>query len=266
MLGLGSGLTFATASPAAAPPSEGPAQLAPAWLGVLLHKSPDGVAVTRVVRGSPAQAAGILAGDVVVRVGAVVPQAPPDVTRVVAGSPAGTRLSVQLLRHGSPVAVTATLTPRPSGVEVLRKDHVGFALPAFPKVQPIGSAPASLGALRGKVVLVDFWAMWCGPCRATMPRLGELRRRRGAEGLEVLGISPDDPVKVAPFVQRIKADYPQWHDEDSEAEASLGVGALPTMFLVDRRGIVRDVLVGVPDEAALDAKLEQLLAEPTPAK
>ena len=67
-------------------------------------------------------------------------------------------------------------------------------------------------------------------------------------------------------MKRIKVDYPQWRDADSQLQAKLGVGALPTLFVLDRAGVVRDVIVGMPDEDALAAKLDALLAEPTPSK
>lgn len=218
-----------------------------------------------MIRGSPAEAAGILKDDVIARVGGTVaPKDPGEVTRFVSSLPAGAALIVHVVRAGKPLIVTATLTPRPSSTEILRRDHVGVALPPLPKVKPMAGAPASLAALKGKVVLVDFWALWCGPCRASMPHLGEMRRVHAAEGLEVIGITPDDPVQVAPFVQRIKATYPQWEDPESETQASLGVGALPTLFVIDRAGIVRDVIIGMPDPVALASKVDALLAEPPP--
>lgn len=263
-------LGCASPVPAAPPPPGTPGASfatsgAPAWLGLYLHQRDGHVGVTRVVRGSPAEAAGIRKDDVIARIGGTVaPREPGDVTRVVSSLPAGSTLVVQLLRAGAPRSVTATLTERPSNAEVLRRDHVGVALPPLPAIKPMAGAPASLAALKGKVVLVDFWALWCGPCRASMPHLGALRRAHGAEGLEIVGVTPDDPVKVAPFVQRIKATYPQWEDPESETQASLGVGALPTLFVIDRAGIVRDVIVGMPNEAALDARIDALLAEPPP--
>ena len=235
---------------------------APAWLGIVVHQRGEVIVADHVVRTSPAALAGVQRGDRIVRIAGLLPRDARDVVSIVSRARVGSAMPLELVRGERTLKLTATLTARPSGAEVLRRDFVGTTLPPFEGVTPLAGAPDSLTALAGKVVLVDFWALWCGPCRQTMPELAALRRRHAAAGLEILGVSSDDPLRVMPYVQSIKADYPQWHDEESRAQAAFGIGALPTLFVIDRRGVVRNVRVGAQDPSEVEAEVLRLLAEP----
>jgi thiol-disulfide isomerase/thioredoxin len=147
-------------------------------------------------------------------------------------------------------------------------DLVGTFAPTWKDVLPVsGTFPSSIAALRGHVVLIDFWATWCGPCRIAMPKLGALQGRYGAQGLRVLGVSTEDAEDVALFARRTEMAYAVGVDMHAETTRSYGVSSLPTLVVIDKRGLVRDVRVGYDpfEDARLEVTLRTLLAEAAPS-
>jgi peroxiredoxin len=147
---------------------------------------------------------------------------------------------------------------------MLRMDHVGSPAPAWEGLEPTSGFPASLAGLRGRVVVVDFWATWCGPCRELAPVLSGWQAHYAAEGLSVVGITTDPVDAAATFKERLDLRYPMASDPHAATTQSYGVSALPTLFVVDKRGVVRDVAVGADpeQEARMEALIRTLLAEP----
>jgi len=94
----------------------------------------------------------------------------------------------------------------------------------------------SLKSLKGKVVLVNFWATWCPPCRKELPDLQGLFDKYKEQGLVVLAISDEDKAKVQPFVEDRKITYPILLDSGRKVEESLGVEGIPKTFIYDREG------------------------------
>ena len=139
-------------------------------------------------------------------------------------------------------------------------------LPAAQAVQPQQPAPAfeALAQQRGKVVLVDFWASWCGPCRQAMPHYQALRREFAAQGFEVIGIDVDqDPRDGAAALKSLHPDYPQVADPQGRIAAQYQLPGMPTAYLLDRRGTVRRVQVGFDqnDIEPLHRAVAQLVEE-----
>ena len=152
----------------------------------------------------------------------------------------------------------------PTAIELLGGETLnpGEAAPAFQLVTVDGDS-LSLASLKGQVVLVDFWATWCGPCRAEMPALQQLYEDFAGRGVELVAISVDVQSQGVPeFVRRLELTYPILLDGRA-VQASYRVLGLPTLFVVDRQGIIRHVHVGYAPgaEAALADEVEALLSE-----
>jgi len=117
---------------------------------------------------------------------------------------------------------------------------------------------------RGKVVLLDFWATWCGPCKIEIPWFMEMQRKNKDKGFEVLGVAMDDEgwEVVKPFVADLNVNYRIVIGNDSTAEIYGGVDALPTTFLIDREGKIAAVHVGLASKKEFEDGIEELLQIP----
>jgi cytochrome c biogenesis protein CcmG/thiol:disulfide interchange protein DsbE len=132
--------------------------------------------------------------------------------------------------------------------------------PDFTLATPDG-ATVRLADLRGKVVLLNFWATWCPPCKAEMPDLDVLQRTYGeSQGLVVLGINLQEGAgTVASFVQERNLGFPVLLDTDGSVTSDLyQVRPLPTSFIIDRQGYIRDVWNGQIAREAMLARLKNV--------
>jgi len=121
-----------------------------------------------------------------------------------------------------------------------------------------------LASLRGKVVLVDFWATWCIPCISEIPMFNELIKEYKDQGLEMIAISLDEEgaAKVKPFLKRYPMNYTQVVGDKSIAgQFSVEDSSLPVAFLIDKQGRIRFKHVGVTKKEAFESEIKQLLAE-----
>jgi thiol-disulfide isomerase/thioredoxin len=140
--------------------------------------------------------------------------------------------------------------------------------PAARKPMPEFTMPAMSGAnwtlseQAGKVILVNFWATWCPPCRAETPALVNIANQYRARGFEVVGVTlDDDPPRVVPqFVSRYRVSYPILVPT-AESPLAGAIESLPTSLLVDKQGRVARTYIGAVDEADLAADIERLLIE-----
>jgi thiol-disulfide isomerase/thioredoxin len=104
----------------------------------------------------------------------------------------------------------------------------------------------SLSELKGKVVMIDFWATWCQPCKAEMPMLGEIHQKYNEYGFELLAVDVgEDENTVRKFVEELDVDLPILMDEESRVSNLYKVQAFPTSFLIDTSGILQYVHVGL---------------------
>ena len=139
--------------------------------------------------------------------------------------------------------------------------------PAAPPIDLllIDGTPFSLNQLRGKVVLVNFWATWCEPCITEMPSLQRLREQLTADGFEVLAVNyQEGPARINSFAQKMNLTLPVVRDTDGSIARSWGARVFPASYLVDRDGNIRHSLSGGADWTSppLVSTIRTLLAAP----
>jgi thiol-disulfide isomerase/thioredoxin len=233
---------------------------APGWLGIAMEKSkgPGGVVVTHVIKGSPAQKAGLLDGDRLVKVDGAAVNAPGDVSSRVAAKGAGAALAVQVVRAGKIVDAKVQLVARPTPEQVFRMDLLGEKLPSLPTLTVAsGPGPAAYPALGGRVVLLDLFATWCGPCLQLGPYYNAFQAKYGAQGLTVLAVSSEDPTILAGWSAKNAVTYTVASDPSDSLGSRISAPAIPASVLVDKHGIVREVALGF--EASQVKRTEQLI-------
>ncbi len=119
-----------------------------------------------------------------------------------------------------------------------------------------------LSALRGKVVVLNFWATWCAPCRQEIPDFIKLQRELGAERVRFVGVSLDDEgfEVVRPYAEEMGINYPIVHDTGEVAARYGGIRVVPTTFLIGPEGKVHGYAPGMVTEDVLRPRLEELVA------
>ena len=148
-----------------------------------------------------------------------------------------------------------------AALPVLAAWKVADHLPALGGFQLEGNVPA----LAGRVVLVDFWASWCGPCKRSFPELDTLQKAYADRGLTILAISVDEKAEAMDaFLKEHPVTFATVRDAGQKLVAAAGVESMPTSFLVDRKGVIRFTHVGFRGAETvkqLKQEIEQMLAE-----
>ena len=130
------------------------------------------------------------------------------------------------------------------------------------ELKSLDGKTAKLSDYRGKIVLLNFWATWCAPCRVEMPALMDLYDKYHAQGLEIIGVSMDDggQERVAKFVNEIKINYPILLGDSSAADNYGGLRFLPQTFFIARDGKIARTVIGMRSKKDFETTIEQLLA------
>jgi len=169
----------------------------------------------------------------------------------------------------------AELIPDATGTALVYKTPLdGKPAPAF-TLPDVDGQTVSLANYRGKALLINFWATWCGPCKIETPWLVQLRDKYAPQGFEVLGISAEgddvtpkdksawdkDKAAIEKFVAQEKIPYPVLMGGDSIANPYGGVDNLPTSFYVNRKGIIVAAQMGLTSESDMAANIQKALGE-----
>lgn len=178
---------------------------------------------------------------------------------------------------GKRVAVEGTIQTK-KDVSTIRVDSLRVLAPSLAerevarsmgqsadlKLNDLSGVEQSLQSLKGRIVVLNFWATYCVPCRKEMPDLAVIQNEFGPLGVQVIGVSTDDlsdRSKVLEFVKETKVNFPIWVGGTTEHMVRFGLGAaLPGTIIINRDGKITKIISGVVDQAGLRKEIEALLA------
>ena len=169
----------------------------------------------------------------------------------------------QLLRVGTACALLAFTACSPSrsvNAQSVRPDKDRKTAPEF-SLKDANGVPVKLSDFKGKVVVLNFWATWCGPCKVEIPWFIEFEQKHKDQGLVVLGVSMDDDgwASVKPYIENAKVNYRVVIGTDRVGEMYGGVESLPTTFMVDREGKIASTHIGLIGKREYQDEINQLL-------
>ena len=174
-----------------------------------------------------------------------------------------THLSVLALLLGGLWAWTRAAAPGETSAGLIPAPQAGFLAPGF-TLQTLTGEQLSLSDFRGRPVLINLWASWCGPCRAEMPAIQRVYDRYRQDGFTVLAVNmtaQDSEAAAAAFAAEYGLNFPILLDREGEVARLYENRALPSSFFVDEKGIIQEVVLGGPmAEALLRTRVEQLFA------
>jgi thiol-disulfide isomerase/thioredoxin len=232
------------------------------WVGIWMGKDKKpGVGILAVFKGSPAANAGIQRGDRLMAVAGRPVNAPKQVLRIVRFHRIGSLIKMKLVRANMPFDVDVVLGTRPKYVVLLKRMWVGRTAPNFTIKSVVASNSIELKKLRGKVVLLEFWAIWCTACRVAVATLKRWQRVYVPRGLTIISVGKDKAPNLVQFARTRQIPY--FVGQDSGWLSRLyRISPIPAFILIDRKGKVRDIAVGLGVTfKGLERKLQNLLAK-----
>jgi cytochrome c biogenesis protein CcmG/thiol:disulfide interchange protein DsbE len=152
-----------------------------------------------------------------------------------------------------------------SGDKIAEGSFKGKPAPDF-ALQTLDGQTLKLSDLRGKAVVLNFWATWCSPCKAEMPWFVDFQKQYASDGLQIVGVAMDDSAKedIEKFAKQMGVNYPVVLGKESLADQYGGVEFLPTTFYIDRSGNIQERVFGIVDRKEAESSVKKALASAAP--
>jgi thiol-disulfide isomerase/thioredoxin len=217
------------------------------WLGIAIDQGSKGVLVKGVLPDTPAEKAGFQVGDEVLKIDKSVVKNPNELINVIGASGIGQTVTIEILRNKKTITKKLKLVLRPDELQLLRDRLVAKPAPSFDLEVIHGKETGSLEKLKGRIVVVEFWATWCPACRATHPRLSEFAAQNPK--IAVLAVSEEEKDVLQSYANRLKPNFTILRDADGKSPAAWSAGSIPMLSVIGKDGKVMFVTVGAGDAA-----------------
>jgi thiol-disulfide isomerase/thioredoxin len=209
---------------------------------VAIDAGKSGVLVKDIIPGTPAEQYGLKAGDEIIAVNATSVHAPAELIKTIQNSGVGVTVTVKFLRSGKEERKDIKLVARPDEVELIKKTLVGKPAADFNLEVMSGKEPGSLAKLKGRTVLMEFWATWCPACRSTHARLSEFAKQN--KGIAVVAVSDEEASDIKPYVDHVKPEFTVLRDGAHSMQSKWMVSAIPMIVVIDKKGQVAFATIG----------------------
>jgi thiol-disulfide isomerase/thioredoxin len=170
-------------------------------------------------------------------------------------------MNMSLVKKTLFASVLALSVCAPSAFAGGKALKVGDTLPDFATFQLEGKLPAELN---GKVILLDFWASWCGPCKESFPVMEDLHKKYGEKGFVILAVNVDETSEaMKDFLKEHKASFTIVHDKTKKLVGTANISSMPTSFMLDKEGRIAAVHKGFHGKDTIkqyEAEIEKLLS------
>ena len=219
------------------------------------------VRVRKVFRNSPAAKAGVQKGDLIFRVGSSdIRNGVKEMVAHVQSHEQGSTVRFLLGRDQQEISIEVVLDPFPNQRNLLENEWKNLSFPESTFQNLKHSSEVTIQQEKGKIVILDYWATWCGPCRAAAPELEELRTQYPESVLTIIGVSAEDKSVVEAYERNNPATYPIWLDTNKVINDVIGAGSLPTFMLIDRDGKIQRIVVGMKGVKEMAKEVKNLVS------
>ncbi len=215
------------------------------WAGFTMGTAAGGVKVGRVLPTSPAAKAGLRSGDVIQKINGRAVTTPQQVIRITGRAKPGRTLRIQLQRGGRTLNKWLRLVKAPGAAKLLRLYWLNQRAPGFTAPLINRSGSKSLASLRGKPVILYFWASWCDSCKLNFPKLKRLHAAYAKKGLVIFSFSQDKRAsKTRHTLKLLNLPFLVGHNYRNRIGKKFNSNKIPTLIAIDRKGIIRDLVRG----------------------